>query len=274
MDTKVNYTLVGIFVIALIAALTFGIIWLSSGFSLAQNKTYAIYMNESVSGLNVDAQVEYNGVSVGSIKKIVLSKNNPKLVRILIDVKSDTPITEGTVASLTTRGLTGLAFIALKDKSTNMRPLVAKRNQRYPVIPTAPSIFMRLDTALNNLTINMQKISNALNSLLDKENLESFKEILANTKEVTHALSDNSAKLTTILKNTADASVKIEPLLRSSTAAMKVLESQTLPMTYRFMSNLDQITRTLSEVATEVKQNPSVLVRGAAPRSPGPGERR
>ena len=273
MDTKVNYTLVGIFVISLVAALVFGIIWLSSGFSLAQYNTYAIYMNESVSGLNVDAQVEYNGVSVGSVKKIVLSKHDPQLVRILIAVKNHTPITEGTVATLTTRGLTGLAFIALKDKSTNMHPLLAKHNQKYPVIPTAPSIFMRLDTLLNKLSNNLQTMSNALASLLDKENQDSFKDILANTKEVTKALSDSSAAITTLVKNTADASLKLEPLLKSSTQAMKVLESQTLPMTYRFMSNLDQATKTLSDVATEIKQNPSVLVRGTAPRAPGPGER-
>lgn len=272
MDTKVNYTIVGVFVISLIAAITFGIVWLSSGFSLAQYNTYAIYMSESVSGLNLDAAVEYNGVNVGNVKKIVLSKNNPELVRILINVKNNTPVTEGTVATLTTRGLTGLAFIALKDKSTNLTPLKAKSNQKYPVIQTAPSIFLRLDTALSRLSSSLEQITSAFNSLLDKENLNAFKDILANTKDITKSLADNSNKLSTILENTANASVKLEPLLKSSTTAVKILESQTLPMTYRFMSNLDQMTRDLASVTAEIKQNPSVLVRGAAPRRPGPGE--
>ncbi len=272
MDTKVNYTLVGVFVISLIVAITVGIIWLSSGFSLAQYNTYAIYMDESVSGLNLDAAVEFNGVNVGNVKKIVLSKNNPEIVRILINVNNNTPITEGTVATLTTRGLTGLAFIALKDKSTNLAPLKAKHNQRYPVIQTAPSIFMRLDTAMSKLSSSLEQITGAFNSLLDKDNLNAFKDILVNTKEITKSLADNSGKLNTILENTANASLKLEPLLKSSTTAVKLLESQTLPMTYRFISDLDQATRTLSAVASEVKQNPAMLVRGAAPRKPGPGE--
>ena len=40
------------------------------------------------------------------------------------------------------------------------------------------------------------------------------------------------------------------------------------------ISNLNDVTRTLNEVSIQLKQNPSVLIRGAAPAPLGPGERR
>ena len=40
METNVNYTLVGAFVIALVTATVLAIIWLSSGFSIKENDIY------------------------------------------------------------------------------------------------------------------------------------------------------------------------------------------------------------------------------------------
>ncbi|MDP2786291.1 MAG: MCE family protein, partial [Sulfurimicrobium sp.] len=62
METKVNYTIVGLFVILLFAALVAGILWLSGGAQYRKTyDTYLAYMNESVSGLNLNAPVKYRG---------------------------------------------------------------------------------------------------------------------------------------------------------------------------------------------------------------------
>src|SRR5207237_4380758 len=98
--------------------------------------------------------------------------------------------------------------------------------------------------------------------VLDKENLKMIKETLANLERVTGTLAFNSKKLDIILENTSNASKQFIPLLQNSAGAMKVFEIETLPATYRLISNLDDMTRTLSEVAQEIKQNPSVLLRG------------
>src|SRR5438094_282825 len=100
MDTNVNYSLVGAFVILLISAI--------------QYSHYLIYSQESVSGLSIDAPVEYNGVNVGSVRDISLDSANPHLVKLSLNISSSAPITNGTVATLTTKGITGVMFIALK----------------------------------------------------------------------------------------------------------------------------------------------------------------
>jgi phospholipid/cholesterol/gamma-HCH transport system substrate-binding protein len=274
MDTNVNYTIVGAFVISLIAAIVIAIIWLSSGLSLKSNSTYLIYSQESVSGLSMDAPVEFNGVHVGSVEDIELNPHNPQLVKVVLSISSSTPITRGTVATLTSRGVTGVAFISLKDSGEDPRPLVAQPGQYYPVIPTAPSIFMRLDTALTKLSKNFDIIADSFHSLLDKDNLNSIKDILNHMNRVSGTLADNTKKINMILVNTSRASLQLTPLLEYSAASMKTLSAETLPVTYRLLSNLNEMTRSLNEVTQQLKQNPSVFIRGAAPAPLGPGERR
>lgn len=266
MDKNVNYTVVGIFIISLVISIVLCILWLSSGFSLAQYKTYKIYMQESVSGLSIDSPVEYNGVSVGSVKSIELNENNPQLVELLVNIKSNTPITQGTVATLTTRGLTGLAFIALKDTSTNLRPLTVEHGHRYAVIKTAPSIFMRLDTIISQLSKNVNNMAKVVQKLLSPENQELINASLANIERITGTLAKNSGQLSTILVNTSHISRQLVPVLNS-------LETQTLPAAYNALNNINALSRNMSDLSLEIKRNPSILIRGSAQQPLGPGEK-
>src|SRR6185437_8594876 len=143
METNVRYTIAGIFVIVLFAFVTLGIIWLSAGFSVETYTIYQVNMKESVSGLSVDAAVEYNGVNVGTVKNIRISPRDPELVELLLRIRSSTPITLGTAATLSMRGLTGVTFVALRDKGTNKQKLSILPGETYPIINTAPSILMR-----------------------------------------------------------------------------------------------------------------------------------
>lgn len=273
METNVNYTIVGTFVILLLSACILTIIWLSSGFRFAEFTTYELFMQESVTGLNIDSPVEYNGVNVGSVKSIELDKKNPHLVQVFLDIKTNTPITVGTVATLATRGVTGITYIALKDKSIDMTPLTRHHGEKYPVIQTAPSIFTRLDTALTRLSDNIQKVADSVEELLNQENLDSIQQSLSNLKKITNNLAENGKKFDKIIANTAQASAEFKPLLLQTSSAMRSFESQTLPSAQRMLSNMDAAARAINRFTNEVQRNPSVLIRGTAPLPPGPGEK-
>ncbi len=274
MDTNVNYTIVGAFVIALIAAVILSIIWLSSGFSIEQDTTYAVYMNEAVTGLNPDSSVEFNGVGVGTVRSIKLNASNPQLVELLINIRKDTPITQGTVATLATRGITGITYIALKDKGLNKKPLLTHPGDPYPIIKTEPSLLLRIDITMNRLSRNFQQISHSLQAVLDKENLESIRQLLINMRRITETMSANNARFDVIMKNTSQASQQFLPLVQSSQAAVNTLQMQTLPMFYEVMANLNSIAQELSAISGEIKRNPAVLIRGTSRPAPGPGEDR
>jgi phospholipid/cholesterol/gamma-HCH transport system substrate-binding protein len=88
METNVNYTIVGIFVISIISVIILAIIWLSSGLSTQTYTIYKVLMQESVSGLSPDSVVEYNGVNVGSVTTIQINKKNPQIVEVLLKIDS------------------------------------------------------------------------------------------------------------------------------------------------------------------------------------------
>lgn len=78
METKVNYAVVGLFVLVLGTALVAAVLWLASGGMM--QKKYDLYQaveDESVAGLNLNAPVKYNGVDVGKVKTISLEPGNP-----------------------------------------------------------------------------------------------------------------------------------------------------------------------------------------------------
>jgi phospholipid/cholesterol/gamma-HCH transport system substrate-binding protein len=244
METNVNYTIAGMFVITLVSIIIFAIIWLSAGFSFVQYDTYQVNMNEAVTGLNVDAQVDYNGVTVGKVAKIAINPHNPRLVELLLKIKHDTPITEGTRAKLDVRPLTGVASVALEDQGLNMTPLRKLPHQPYPVILTTPSIYLRLDAVFTQITHSFhqmsedfQQITASVEKLLDKDNLHSFKETLHSAQNMMH-----------------------------------LLELQTVPSANQTVTNMATITGNLSEISAEIKQNPAVLIRGQTQPPLGPGE--
>ena len=101
-----NYAIVGAFVVALGAVLITGVLWLASGGAL--QKKYDLYLaieEESVSGLNLNAPVKYNGVEVGKVRVIKLDPANPEHVWLILAIERGTPIKVDTVAVLKTQGL-------------------------------------------------------------------------------------------------------------------------------------------------------------------------
>jgi phospholipid/cholesterol/gamma-HCH transport system substrate-binding protein len=265
METNVNYTLVGAFVIALITFTILAIVWLSAGLSTQQYQIFKVLMQESVSGLSPDSSVEYNGVNVGSVTSIQINQKDPQIVELLIRISSNAPITEGTTATLKSKGLTGITFIALSDKGTDKQPLEVLPGEKYPIIKTTPSFFLQLDTALRQISVNFRKLSESIRDLLDAENMKTLKTIMRNLQDITSNIALNAPQINTILLNASHASKQLSP-------AIQTFSIQTLPKANDAISNMNDVTRNLNQVSQELKQNPAILIRGKAQRNLGPGE--
>ncbi len=238
METDAKYTIAGAFVVLLTAAIIFAVIWFSSGVSPGSFTIYQVDMQEAVSGLNTDAAVEYNGVNVGRVKSITLNHRNPRLVELLLSIKNDTPITQGTLAKLNVRGLTGISFIALKDQGNNLTPLRRLPGHRYPIIQTEPSFLLQMDKAVNILNENVKKVAQAIQALLNPENLRLIHQTLLHVSAVTGAL-----------------------------------EGQTIPGTMQLMQRLNETAENMATISDQIRENPALLIRGKTPYPLGPGEK-
>ncbi|MGA8031084.1 MAG: MlaD family protein [Casimicrobiaceae bacterium] len=308
MEAKVNFTVVGIFVLVLGAALIGGVLWLSSGQYYGRSYSlYRSYMTESVAGLELNAPVKYHGVDVGFVRAIRLDPANAEQVELTLSILSGTPIKQDTVAMMGVQGVTGIAYIELNGGRGNAPPLTRKPGEEYPVIASGPSTFARLDGAVTTLVASLTRASDSLNVLLSQDNLQAVAKTLADLRQVSQTLAARSSAIDAGLvdlarttHNTARVSEELPALLQriqrsadaidhmadavasAGTSATRTLDgtradlerftSVGLPEVRQLVTELREVAGTLQGVGSEVERNPSVLLWGRPPARRGPGE--
>ncbi len=190
MEREANYVTVGAFVVLVLAMATVFVLWYTNAQDRRDYERFEIYFQGSVSGLNEGSTVRYLGVNVGRVRRIALDPRAADRVMVIVELASDTPVNETTVARLTPQGVTGLLFIdlqqALASAMKNASPPVP--SQRYPVIRSLPS---NLDVFLNGLPELLAEANRTierLNGMLSEENVAAANAVLANVREASDAL--------------------------------------------------------------------------------------
>jgi phospholipid/cholesterol/gamma-HCH transport system substrate-binding protein len=304
MEEKVNFVLVGVFVLVLSAALMGGILWLSSGKSYRTSyEIYQTYMQDSVAGLNLNAPVRYRGVDVGRVQKIALAPGNVEQVQLTLAIERDVPIKVDTIAVLQMQGLTGIAYVELTNGGRDSPLLKPQAKGSYPVIKSGPSLMTRLDTAVTALLSSLNRASENLNAVLDEGNRRTVKNTLndlavfsrtlaarspaidasladaAHTLKNTSRLSDDLPQLVQRLQHSADAFDNMSnQLAYAGVSAGNTLESvqqfstSTLPEIHELVLELRDLTASLRRVSDQLEQNPGALLHGNAKAKRGPGE--
>jgi phospholipid/cholesterol/gamma-HCH transport system substrate-binding protein len=202
LQSNVHYALVGLFVIILGSALLSVVFWLTLGEDTKTYDQYRVYFHESVAGLNLKATVRYRGVDVGQVESIRLDPNNPDRVDVVLGIERGTPIRRDTIATLSTRGLTGVASVELSGGGQSL-PLEKEPDQDLPVIQAGPSLVTRLDDGFNTLINNFDSLSKRLERLLNNENQTALTETLQHLSAITGAVANRSDSLGQTLDNVA-----------------------------------------------------------------------
>src|ERR687898_3343956 len=126
METRARYALIGLFMLAVIAA-SFGFVyWLENKGGFSQREIYQVKFQGSVSGLLVGSAVLFNGIRVGEVTALGLDPEAPQDVIATIAVDRLTPIRSDTVVNIETQGLTGGAAIALRGGTADSAPVSAE----------------------------------------------------------------------------------------------------------------------------------------------------
>ncbi len=304
MEEKVNFVVVGVFVLVLSTALMAGVLWLSSSKSYRTSyEIYQTYMQDSVAGLNQNAPVRYRGVEVGRVQKIALAPGNVEQVQLTLAIERDVPVKVDTIAVLQVQGLTGIAYVELTNGSRDSALLKPQEKGSYPVIKSGPSLMTRLDTSVTALLSSLNRASDNLNAVLDESNRRSVKSTLndlavfsrtlaarspsidasladaAHTLKNTSRLSDELPQLVQRLQHSADAFDNMANQLAyagvsagSTLESVKQFSTSTLPELHELVLELRDLTASLRRVSDQLEQNPGVLLHGNAKAKRGPGE--
>jgi len=242
MDNKVNYAIIGIFVIILNIALVASILWLSVGIEKKSYQTYQVYVQESVSGLNHKAPVKYRGLEVGYVRDVALEPGRPHEVRVLLDIEAGVPLKQDTLVILSVQGLTGLAHIELTGGSLNASPPIREDEQPFPEIKTKPSLMVRLDTAVFDLLDNLNNVSTTVNSFLSYLSPEKTNNLLSNISDLARAMN---------IMLSEENHIAVTNILHSFEVVTKALAAQTGNFDLG-VSNLVQSTKNLNKMTAQV----------------------
>jgi len=215
METRSNHILVGTVTLLLLAAIIAGAFWFSR-ISDGQDQFYDIFFKQSVNGIAKGSSVTFSGVPSGQVKVIELWKNDPSFVRVRIALKPDTPILQGTTASIQGVGFTGVSEIQLNGAIKGAPPLTCPEDNPRAVcpegVPVIPTRRGGLGELLNNapqLVERLTTLTERLTQVLDDKNQKAIAGILANVDSLTGQLARKGPEMGETITETRLAVQKI-----------------------------------------------------------------
>lgn len=307
MEPRVNYALVGLFIVVLTAGLVFGGLWFAAGLDNGNMQRYSIYITDSVSGLSRDSPVTFYGVDVGRVESLRVDREDPSRVHVVVEVQADAPIRDGTVATLKMRGLTGIAYIELTGGGAGGAEIHTAANEPYPIIPYQESLLMRLDTAITEGMDSVETLGRRITALLSPENTQALNRILTNLAVISENLTGPSGRLSATLdelnallatgQEAANEAIQtlararesltgidemsdsieaaggeLAALGRQGEAGMRRLRTSTLPQIEALMVQMRRLTAEIGRFTESLRRNPGQLLERSEPIPLGPGE--
>jgi len=229
MYSKVNYTVIGLFVMLFTAGIVFFAFWLgNTGFKDEYN-LYMLHMKESVSGLSKDSDVKLKGVDVGTVSDIRVNPKDIEEVDITLKIKKGIPIKEDMRGTISMFGLTGLSYVEIEGGSNGARTLQPAEGT-IPVIRSGTSLLGRVEKNFDTLSEKMTVILERGEMLLSEENLKNFSALLDHANQV-------AAKGTEVEDKVVSALDEAEITLKE------------------FRASLDKLTKDFATLADDLHQN-------------------
>jgi len=175
METDKHYFFEGLFIIVFSVAAAVFAVWLGSP-GRSDDVLYRIHFPDSVSGLTVGDPVKYRGVDVGTVKTMIIDPDNPRLVRVDVRLRKETPIKTDTRASLALKGITGVVFIELNGGDPAAQTLLAATPpNKIPEIPSEKTGLKamldelpKLVTKFGAIEDQVKKVVTGVGALTDK----------------------------------------------------------------------------------------------------------
>ncbi len=303
MYSKVNYTIVGIFVSLFGIGMVWFAFWLAKYGLQEEFDTYRLEMQESIAGLSIDSNVKMRGVDVGSVSKIQINPKNIEIVEIFIKINKGIPVKEDMVAHTQMFGVTGLLSIEISGGTNEAKTLVPTK-EYIPLIKTKPSLLSKLTYNLDGMSEKIDHLLLQSQKLLSDRNIETMGAILENTEKVTakaQKLEDtvvvameelnttlkefriSMAKVTTDFSEIKKVTVPtIDTLMQTSTNFNRVtlqVEKSIQRGDYNLkkifepmLVDIDILLAQLNDMSRSIENNPSDLLFKSRKSIKGPGE--
>lgn len=249
METRANYALIGLFTLAVFAAMLGFVYWFASGRSNAQKASYRVIFTGSVSGLIRGSVVRFNGLRVGEVTVLDLVPSDPSRVMAIIEIDQKTPVKTDTRARLEFQGLTGQASVQLSG-GTSAAPALVAPDGGSPIIYADRSDFQDIVETVQRLSGRADNVLARLEKVVG-DNEGSLGNTIRSAEVFAKALADNSAGVGAFLASVGDTSQRISSLSTRletlSSAAEDILRNVNSASVNRTIGNIENFTQALAE---------------------------
>ncbi|WP_031482249.1 MlaD family protein [Maridesulfovibrio frigidus] len=197
----------------------------------------------NVKDLTSGRPVKYAGLSVGKVGSIAVDKDNPGKIRVVINIDQDFPLYEGTVATITQKGLVGDNYILLE-----LQAQAGPRLTDGALIPAAITMSMsavaaEIGKAVAAIAPKLERAAEGLEMLFSGANREYLEQTL---KMATSVLKESNATFVAFRKDWADLSRTTASGIKSGTKSLEVITGD-------FAGTLNKVENVLETLETEMK---------------------
>jgi paraquat-inducible protein B len=224
MGRRANPTLIGAFLVGAVVLIVIGILVFARGQFFTEKRTFVLFFDGSVKGLNVGAPVDFQGVRIGTVTDIgvrYLAQENSFRIPVFIEIERDrikqmgardtetaqrqflkSLIDKGLRAQLGTVSLvTGQLFVQLDFHPDTPVKLVGAE-PKVPELPTIPT--------------TLQQASAAAQELIEKLDQLPLDQLFANVLGITQGLNQlvNAPELPTLIRSVGNTAAEVQQLVR------------------------------------------------------------
>ncbi len=298
--TRAQKTRLGFFLVISGGVLVILILIVTGTKLLERWDTYTVrYVDLSVSGLEIGAQVKYHGVRVGRVDKIFIDQQEIETIVVVLALKGGTPVKTDVEAEITSLSLTGLKIIELTGGTSeaNILPpdseIPAGESPFQSITGKAEAVSEKLELVLTNLVVltggeNRERLFQLIdntalvlddfhNMLLDNRDplnnsMKNLEIATANIRDITECPEvmrtlANFDSISTDIKN-ADIAVAVHSLTEALSVAQTTFNHVDLTLLkgrHDLLTSLEVLRESLesfNEFSRLISEDPSLLLRG------------
>lgn len=301
MSKKANPAIIGSFVVGALALVIVGVLMFGKGDFFSEKRTFVLFFNESIYGLDLGAPVILKGVKIGSVRDIKLNVDREKLdywIPVLIELEHermtyiegaaigeevhiDQLVEIGLRAQLQMQSVvTGKLFVSL-DLLPDEPVRLTGYESEYPEIPTIPTAFEEVADTATKIIEEIRRIP--IDEIFEKINLiltsvKSFvdsAEVVDSLQAFRLAMKDASQLMKNIDRQVEPLSSRIEEATREVSATLEQAKKSLITLEammdedssvqYKLNNSIEQIgdaAQSIRNLSEYLERHPEALLKG------------
>ncbi len=225
----------GLFLVVATSLLVAALAILSGARFLEDRDQYTVrFTGASVAGLEIGADVRYQGVRVGRVQDITIDTSDLQTVIVSLSLRSGTPIRVDTEATLQFQGITGLKMIELRAGDP-LSPALESGS----TIPASTTLVERMGERAERIADRLELVLEGLAGVVDADNRGTMESLLLTLHEAADSLGRASGRFRHLVDRTEGLTTSTQGLIAH---ADSILRSTDLTQT---LSNLASASRDL-----------------------------